>query len=160
MKIVRLSCDQCGAPLEAPARAQRFSCSYCGQQVAIDSSGPERPPRPPRMSQSESLRRRLQKVDDAWVQERARFVREGRDGFSHIPGLLGPIFGMGAASVFGIFFIGIALSIGAPIIFPIFGLFFIVAAIGGGAKSLSKGFRYKSRRQRFDDERRRLLDDD
>src|SRR5438309_578271 len=39
MKLINLSCNKCGAPLEAPSSANFLTCSYCGSRLAVHSSG-------------------------------------------------------------------------------------------------------------------------
>ena len=162
MKIVHLTCDQCGAPLEAPARARRFACDYCGSKLEVDASKPEHPPRPPQMEQSDELRRRLQKVDDAWVRDRERFVRKGRDGFSRIPGVVIPVLFSAMGIAFGVFFMtdDYGPSHAPHLLFRIFGAFFALVSLSIGVTAVSRVFQFTSRRRRFRDERRQLLHDD
>src|SRR4051794_1900041 len=39
MELINLSCNKCGAPLEAPPSANFLTCSYCGSRLAVHSSG-------------------------------------------------------------------------------------------------------------------------
>ena len=42
MKIVRLSCPDCGAPLEADADKDIFFCGYCGRKIILDQENSEK----------------------------------------------------------------------------------------------------------------------
>lgn len=39
MKLIALSCQQCGAPLEVPAELKHVSCAHCGAALVIKKQG-------------------------------------------------------------------------------------------------------------------------
>ena len=39
MQLISLSCNKCGAPLEAPEGANFLTCGYCGSRLAVQRNG-------------------------------------------------------------------------------------------------------------------------
>ncbi len=70
--------------------------------------------------------------------------------------MAGAFIGMVFAVVFAMFWIAMAISHGAPFIFPIFGLFFIGAAIFGGVSRINKAEEYAREEQLYLQKRQAL----
>ena len=39
MELITLSCNQCGAPLEAPPSARFLTCAHCGSRLSVQRTG-------------------------------------------------------------------------------------------------------------------------
>jgi len=127
-------CPNCAAPVEAPDLAH---CSYCGSTLPREEpaqGAAAAAPRPPSVAELLAAVERHPELA-AWR--------------AQPPSGLGPVLGLGAMAVFGVFFAVVALLMlaffrsmgGAPLLFTLFPLFFVAAglwmAIRAGSRAAS-----------------------
>lgn len=167
MKILSLSCDKCGAPLDVPAKVRRVTCTYCNSRLEVRRTGgtaytslldsiDERTARIAEDVAALREEQELERVDREWQMERARHLVQGKRG-EYIPTRSGSLVGGLLAAAFGVFWVGMTLSMGAPGFFPVFGVIFIAVAIFGAVRGASKASSFENARRRYQRRRRETL---
>ncbi len=164
MKIRSLTCENCGAPLEIPARNRHAQCEYCGSRLQIDQSGaphvtegPEEQPNAKRLAaEVRALRgeKRLERLDREWTEERRRYLSGGKKGL-RVPSIAGSALGGCFATAFGIVWMVIAAGISGP--FALFGLVFIGMAVLSSAAGITRATKFRKARKKFDSKRHKLV---
>jgi cobalamin biosynthesis protein CobD/CbiB len=89
--------------------------------------------------------------------ERDQFMTRDKHGNSSVPSSGGAIAISLVASVFGVFWIIGAISMGAPFFFPLFGVVFVGVVIVGGISSAGKANLYTEAHAKYQHRRRALL---
>lgn len=164
-QVVSVTCNQCGAPLQVPESTRFLTCAHCGSRLEVQrSSGAVYTQVLESIGQAtqqiaadvDAIRRQneVERLDREWMMRRNDLMVTGKGGRVSKPSAAGAAIGAIIALVFGIFWIGLAVSKGAPAFFPLFGLIFIAAALVGGIKSIIRAGQYddeeRSYRQRRD----------
>lgn len=185
MKLLTLTCQQCGAPLEVPAKIKQLTCQFCGTRLQVQRTGSaaytevldevaESVARVAETTEQLRIEQEISRLDREWQLGRERFMVRGKDGQLSVPGKTGVMFGGAIAVVFGIFWMlfagGIATLIGSgihaagggplsllPGLFPCFGLLFIGVAIFGTISAFRKADDFARHQQQYHAERSRLL---
>jgi hypothetical protein len=103
------------------------------------------------------LQNEVEQLDREWLMGLDRYKVRNQDGHYQVPGQIGAAVSLAVAVVFGLFWIGVASSMGAPFPFPLFGLLFIVAAVVAGANAWSKAAGYQRDHASYQRRRRDLL---
>lgn len=96
MKLLTLSCQQCGAPLEVRAKARQFRCLYCGSAVHLYWADSAAQPKDPDDAGSRNFERikspelmrietEIAQLDEAWIRTRTQFMLPGHDGQLIVP---------------------------------------------------------------------------
>jgi DNA-directed RNA polymerase subunit RPC12/RpoP len=125
MRLVSLTCNQCGAPLEVPEKVQFVTCAYCSARLTIHHSGnavyseslDEIEKRTAEIAddlETIKLQNELESLDRQWMLDRERYKVKGEDGHYSVPGQAGSIVAMVVAAGFGLFWTVGAASMGAP----------------------------------------------
>lgn len=168
MKTVSLSCQNCGAALEAPENIQFLTCNYCSSRLRVVRTSSA-----VMTELLESLDRKttaitndveilklqgeLERLDREWMLDREKYMIRGRHGRMHEPGSASAIaFGL-IAVVFGIFWISAARQSGAPGSFLIFG--FAPPVIAGIFifQNVTKSAKLESARSEYDRKRAQII---
>jgi ribosomal protein S27E len=169
-QLLNVACNHCGAPLSVPGEARFVTCTYCGASLQVLRSGgaaytqvlnniDERTQRIEQDVAELKTRERIDELDRQWMLEREQYLVRGRNGNSSIPSPAVAIFGSAVAAVFGIIWTCVAVSIGAPGLFPLFGVVFVLAALVGGGFAASKASEYKNAQEQYQRRRQALQDD-
>ena len=165
MNTLSLTCQKCGAPL-AVAEGLRFvTCNYCHSQLEIVRNESST-----HTQLLESLDRRsaeivenleviklqnaLDQIDREWMMEREGHLVRDKEGGLREPNAGAGMVGGVVAVIFGVIWMAVASSMGAPFPFPLFGLVFVAFALFTVITHSSKATAYKA--ARVDYERRRL----
>ena len=79
MKVLDLNCNQCGAPLEVPAKARFVTCSFCNTRLQIQHQGAAAYTEvlEEMSGDIQQIRRdvAIQRLDQEWMIKRERYVR-------------------------------------------------------------------------------------
>lgn len=157
MKLRAITCEQCSAPLEVPAKATSAKCGYCNSLLHLDQ------PQPHALKSSENdssnldtirLQNELERLDREWMMKRESFMIKGKNGEMSIPDTT-----MLVASGFGIVFAGFwtlfTLFVFPP--FALFGGFMIFLIITQTAKAKKKMEQYKVAHSQYRRKRQEIL---
>ena len=165
MKLIDLTCNHCGAPLEVPAKTRFLSCTYCQSRLAVRTSGgaaytevlDDIASNTDRMADDlEAIRteKEIERLDREWQMTRQGLLTHDKDGNAHLPNRAASVGGGVIAIIFGALWMVFASSMGAPGIFPLFGLVFIGFAVVSMFSGVSKSSRYSDAKRRYEDQRR------
>lgn len=168
MRLVSLNCNQCGAPLEVPEKVQFVTCGYCSARLSIQRSGgavysqaldvvEKRTEQIADDLETIKLQSELASLDRQWMLDRDKYKVTGSDGEYSVPSQAGSIVGVIVVAGFGLFWTVTAVSMAAPIFFPLFGIVFVILAIIGGISSLNKAAAYQDSHRIYEARRRSLL---
>lgn len=167
MKITKVCCQGCGADLEVDETVRYVTCNYCHARLEVVHDPSVTHTRlmeklektTDRMAENLKvieLQNDLERLDREWSSHRESFMVTGKDGHRSLPTHGGSVIGGVIGVAFGIFWIGMAASIGAPAPMVIFGVvfvgFIIFKSISGTAKAgehQSAESDYQSRRDRL-----------
>jgi LSD1 subclass zinc finger protein len=166
--VTSVTCNHCGAPLEAPSGARYVTCAHCGSRLEIhrtDSSVYTEvlevlDQRTREMAEDlDAIRRQneLEQLDREWSMRREGFLVHSKNGGTNVPSVAGGVIGCIVAVVFGIFWISITASTGAPGFFPLFGVLFIVVGLFAGISSMTKASGYQQAEQEYQQRRAELM---
>jgi len=168
MKLLALNCNQCGAPLEVPARAKFVTCNFCSTRLSVQRTDEvtyteaieEIQERTREMAEDlEDLKAQgeLERLDREWVEKRDSLMTRGKDGSLSVPGKGTAIAGGVIAMGFGVFWTLMASAMGAPSALPLFGLVFIGAGVIGMVTTLNKADAFGKAQRDYQAERKKLL---
>ncbi len=179
MKLQKLTCNSCGAPIDVPESAKYVTCNHCSAQLVVH--------RRDNVTFTEQLKELAdkteelsQRVDDLtdqgevaaldreWEFERERYMITTKNGGKHVPTEAGAIGGGVAITLFGCVWLAMAIGITssapdvgpfviAKVAFPLFGLVFIVSGIVMSMNSYSKAGDYRAAERRYKSKRSELL---
>ena len=172
-ELISLSCNHCGAPLEAPKTSKFLTCGHCGSRLAIKSSTSAVYTEVLDMVQDikqrndeiaddlEEIRiqNELERLDRNWQRDFNRFASTDKYGNKQAPSAIGSVIAGVVMIVFAIFWMGIAsdgVAHGAPAVFPLFGLIFIGAGICAIIFGSKNGKKYEKAKTRYERERASL----
>jgi hypothetical protein len=150
---VAVNCNSCGAPLEVGPGTNFVTCRHCGSRLALKrtatSSYTEVLENIDRKTdviaaRLEQLAKRdeIEQLDREWEHTRAKYLVTSEDG-QREPNATAGLTGAVMATVFGVIWTGFALSMDAPLVFPLFGLVFIGVGIVSGLSEGEKAARYR-----------------
>jgi hypothetical protein len=168
MKVTKVCCQGCGADLKVDEGIRFVNCNYCGAKLEIvhDSTTTHTRVLEKLEKQSDEmagdlkvirLQNELEKLDREWDRDMQGFMVAGQNGEKSIPSTGGSIIGGGVAIVFGVIWMGVAGSIGAPGPFQLFGLVFIGFALFGMIRGSSKAGQHQEAQARMQDRRTQLI---
>jgi ABC-type transport system involved in cytochrome bd biosynthesis fused ATPase/permease subunit len=143
------------------------ACAYCSTRLEIHHSGSavycealeqidRRTAEIADDLETIKLQNELGDLDRQWINDREKYKVRGQDGQYSVPTIAGSVIGMVVVVVFGVFWIGMAVNMGAPGFFPLFGVAFIVFAVVAGVTALTKAQGYQQRHSAYDSRRREL----
>ncbi len=162
MKLLALSCANCGAALEVPAKVSHLSCEFCGTRLHVHRSGnavytevlddiAKSTSRIEDNTEVIKLQNELERVDREWMLQREHFMVRGKEGHLSVPSKTASIVGAGIMAVFGVIFAMSAPGIGFV------GILFTLVAVGMGIYGLSKAEQYESQHREYAAKRQQLL---
>ncbi|HEY3324081.1 MAG TPA: hypothetical protein VGP72_26750 [Planctomycetota bacterium] len=167
VELLSLSCNHCGAPLQAPPEARYLTCAHCNARLAVQRSGSayytsvlEKIEKNTEEAVEDLgiIRRQndLERLDREWAMKRETYLVRGKDGSTREPdenpGCNTALNGF--VVVFGAIWTCIAGAAFPPM--ALFGLVFIGFAIHGMVSSQRKAGEYREAKARYEATRRRL----
>jgi hypothetical protein len=177
MKLLSLTCQHCGAPLEVPARTTQFKCLYCGSRLHVqwadsvahaEAIGAARTSRLIKTPEQFKIEEEIALLDHAWMMVRQRFMLRGFDGLLSVPnknsikmaGANGVLLGivpiaMGIASLLTPRSLNLANEI--RYLLPLLGLLLIVAVVAWCRHAWKKADDFEVHQHAYQSERQRLL---
>ena len=169
MKLLNLTCNHCGAPLEVPAKTKFLTCSYCSSRLAVQHSGnafytevlealEERTEQIAEDVEIIKVQNKLDQLDREWMAQRENHMVRGKHGEYRVPSKAGSMIGAAIAVVFGIIWMGIAASAGGGA-FALFGLVVIGVAIAGAIYQAHKAEAYQQNKRIYQSRRQDVLSD-
>ena len=177
-----LCCNSCGAPLDVPEGTNYLKCIHCGQQLAVrrtesavftEAVEQLSETTEALSEQVEELARqnKLAALDRLWEQQRDDYMTTDKHGRSHLPDENNTVIGGTVIVMFGIFWTIMAVSItsSAPnfgpfavarFLFPAFGILFVIGGIAASIRNYQKAQDYKTARDRYENERSQILEEE
>jgi len=165
MKLLTLSCNECGAPLEVPEGTRFVTCGYCSARLAVQRTAStfytevlekigQSTEKLAQDVEILKLQNELERLDREWSGEREQHMVSGKHG-RHEPGA-GDVIGPMIATIVGLVVIVATLSSGAPGV-ALFGLLFIIIGIGVAIANAGKASAYSQAREEYERRRHQLL---
>ena len=165
MKLLSISCNQCGAPLEVPTDVKFVTCQFCESQLQVhrtENSAYTEVLEALEQKTNEiasdvahlKLQSELQNLDRDWERKRKSFMVKGENGHLSIPSKTSSIVGAVVGVGFGIFWIAMVSSMGGGG-FALFGVLFIGVSIFASGHAFSKADAFEKAKRRY---RRKRLD--
>ncbi|PKN45903.1 MAG: hypothetical protein CVU59_07665 [Deltaproteobacteria bacterium HGW-Deltaproteobacteria-17] len=159
LKMLTLSCNECGAPIDVPERTNFFTCNFCGSRLSVQrtegASYTETLEALDRKTETLArevevlkLQNELERVDREWQEELKQYMVRDNNGNESVPTSGGSIIGGFVAIVFGIGWMVQAVSVNAPAFLPLVGLGFIGMGVYMGFSGYNKSLTYKAAYQR------------
>jgi hypothetical protein len=169
--LTSVSCSHCGAPLQVPDTTHFVTCSYCGTRLEVHRSGnavyteilADIDQRTQQIaSDVDTIKRQneIERLDREWQMQREGLLQRDKYGRASEPSAVGGMIGSVIAVVFGVIWMIVASSSGAPGFFVLFGLVFIGAAVIGGISSLGKAAQFNDAQQSYQQRRQQLMNGD
>jgi transcription elongation factor Elf1 len=162
-----VTCNHCGAPLAIQPSTRFVTCTHCGSRLEIHRSGAALytevldaiDQRTKEIAQDVDVIRRqneVERLDREWAMRREELMVRTKSG-AKTPTVAGGVIGAVVAVVFGIFWIGMSSTAGAPAIVPIIGIVVVIAGLVSGISTVAKASQYADEQQRYEQQRARLL---
>jgi hypothetical protein len=169
MKVTKVCCQGCGADLDIDETIRFVTCNYCHARLEIVHDSTITHTR--QLDKIEKttdqlvnkvrvleLQNDLERLDREWDSRRDSLLVRNKHGVASEPSSAGSVFGGAIAVVFGIFWISMASSQGAPGFFLLFGLVFIGFAIVNMVSGTAKAGAFRNQRSDYEYQRRKLID--
>ena len=168
MKLLALNCNQCGAPLEVPAKAKFVTCNFCATRLSVQRTDKvayteaieEIQERTRQMSEDLKYLKRQSAVEDldrTWRRRREQFMVRSEQGELSVP-RKGTAIGIGISTTLaGLLWMGFAMDMGAPAPFPLFGMVFIGAGIFSATRMNAKADEFHRSHRAYLSKRHELL---
>lgn len=168
MKLLPLNCNNCGAPLEAPAGAKYLTCGFCATRLSIVQAGGSYSTevleaidtRTQRIAEDVTALRRaeeLAQLDREWEACRASYMTGNADGPMTVPSRSVAVFFAVALCIAGVAFTIMVSSVDAPPPIKFIGVIPIVIGIGGGLMLYVKANMYHEEHAKYMRLRRALM---
>ncbi|WP_348212905.1 hypothetical protein [Luteolibacter sp.] len=169
MKITKVCCQGCGADLQIDESIRFVTCNYCNARLEVVHDSTVTHTR--QLDKIEKttdqlvnkvkvleLQNDLERLDREWDNRRETLLVRNKHGNVSEPSSAGSMIGGMIAIVFGIFWISMAASIGAPGFFPLFGLVFIGVAVFNMVNGTAKAGAYRNHQSDYESRRQQLID--
>lgn len=169
MKVTKVCCQGCGADLDIDETIRFVTCNYCHARLEIVHDSTITHTR--QLDKIEKttdelvnkvrvleLQNDLERLDREWDSLRNSLLVRNKQGNASEPSSAGSMIGGVVAIIFGIFWISMASSHGAPGIFPLFGLLFIGVAVFNMVSGTAKAGAFRNQRSDYEYQRRKLID--
>lgn len=157
MKLLNVSCNHCGAPLEVPSKARFVTCTFCDSRLEVERSGTvyftsvlEAVGDIKEDVKTIKLQNELERVDREWTMQRQQLMSTDKHGRVHVPTQIGGVIMIVVGMIAGF----IALSVVGAI-----GFVFIAIGSLGGIFTIRRAQRYEASRMRYQQRRRKALKD-
>jgi hypothetical protein len=185
MQLLSLTCQQCGAPLEVPAKITQLTCQFCGTRLKVQRTGSaaytetleevaHSVARVADNTDQLKIEQEIARLDREWMMSRERFMMRGKHGHLSVPGRLNALIGGAIIVVFGLFWTttaaGVAGMVGfginrvgggplslLPGLLPCFGVLFIIGGIVMAVTAFGKAIHFEQHQHAYHAERNRLL---
>lgn len=169
MKLLTLSCNECGAPLEVPESAKYVTCGYCGARLTVQRTASavytevleaidQRTERLAQDLETLKLQNELAQLDRDWDRDREKYMVRGKNGSRTVPATASSVIGVVFVIAFGIFCIGVSVAGGVSVLVPLFGVLFIGFCIATLSMNIRKADAYANARSRYERRRRELVE--
>jgi DNA-directed RNA polymerase subunit RPC12/RpoP len=168
MKVTKVCCQGCGADLQIDENIRFVTCNYCNARLEVVHD--QTVTHTKQLDKIErttdglasslkviELQNDLERFDREWDSLRDRLLVRSKDGSLTEPSSAGAVVVGVMVVAFGIFWIGMTLSTGAPGFFPLFGLVFIGFAIFGIISSAAKATEYQRLQAAYQGRRASLI---
>ena len=168
MKVTKVCCQGCGADLEIDDSIRFVTCNYCNSRLEVVHDATVTHTR--QLDKIErttdamvnkikviELQNDLERLDREWDSRRETLMVRNKEGRVSEPSSAGSVIGGMVAIVFGMFWVGMASSMGAPSFFPLFGLVFIGFAIFSMVNGANKAGAYRNHRSDYENQRQELI---
>ncbi len=168
MKVTKVCCQGCGADLQIDETIRFVTCNYCNARLEIVHDATVTHTR--QLDKIErtthqlannlkviELQNDLERLDREWTHDRNGFLSRDKNGNLSEPSAIGSIIIGMVVIIFGIFFIGTAMSHGAPSFQPMFGLAFIGMAVFGIIRGTTNAGNYRTRLNDYETQRHTLI---
>ena len=177
MKVIPLTCNHCGAPLEVAAKARFVTCGFCNARLTIQHTGSSYSTEVLEDIQETTQRiaedikqiksnTAIERLDQQWERTRSKHLVTGKHGQQSLPAKSDAIVGGVLVAVFGLFWTimacgitGAGRSVGAPGfvgIFPLFGVLFIAFGIFNAIRIYQKAEAFDRDKARYQRQRHDL----
>lgn len=162
MKLISLSCNHCGAPLEVPEKAKFVTCGFCDARLQIAHTGSSYYTEV--MEAVDDIREdvaalkrhaELERLDREWEQRRAELSVTDKHGRIHRPDSIGMTVGGIGAAAFGVVWTVIAGAMFPPM--ALFGIIFVAVAVVSVVRTRGKAAEYQQAYAQYQSARRRLM---
>jgi len=166
MKLLTLSCNECGAPLEVPEGTKYVTCGYCSARLAVQRTTSavyteviekigQQTEKLAQDLEILKLQNELAQLDRQWMEEREDYMVRGKHG-KRLPNAGVSIFAAAMMAVGGLIFMGTAASSGAPGA-ALLGFLLIGVALFLGIASVTKANAYAEAHDRYEQRRLDLI---
>ena len=168
MKVTKVCCQGCGADLQIDESIRFVTCNYCHARLEIVHDPTVTHTR--QLDKIEKttdqlankvrvleLQNDLERLDREWDNRRKSLLVRNKHGAVSEPSSASSLIGGMIMAGFGIFWIGMTGSIGAPSFFPLLGLLFIGLAVFSMIHGTTKAGAYKKGLDDYEARRRQLV---
>ena len=168
MKVTKVCCQGCGADLQIDESIRFVTCNYCNARLEVVHDATVTHTR--QLDKIErntaqmadnlkiiELQNDLERLDREWDNQRDGLLVRGKNGHVSEPSAVGSFSTGIIVIVFGVFWIGMAVSHNAPVFFPFFGLAFIGFAIFNMIHGAAKAGVYKNQLGTYEIRRSQLI---
>ncbi len=119
MRVLSVTCNHCGAPLEVPKKAKFVTCSFCSSRLAVHHSGnavytevlesiEQKTAEIAEDVETIKHQNDLERLDREWMMGKQQFMVRGKHGEYRVPSTAGSVIGMVLAGGFGLFWMSMA----------------------------------------------------
>lgn len=166
MRVIAVSCNQCGAPLQVPAKTRFLTCGFCSSRLEVHRDGDaiysevlesieQKTNQIADDVEAIKLQNELERLDREWMADQAQLMVRGKHGVLHVPTEAGASIAIVLVVIFSSIWILFAAGI-APCFIP-FGLVFLAVGVLSAMKSMEKAKMWRERKIRFESDRRQIL---
>jgi hypothetical protein len=168
MKVTKVCCQGCGADLQIDESIRFVTCNYCNARLEVVHDATVTHTR--QLDKIErntaqmadnlkiiELQNDLERLDREWDNQRDGLLVRGKNGHVSEPSAVGSVLGGIVAIVFGVAWLGMASSVGAPGFLPLFGFVFIGVAIAMMVTGTAKAAAYQKHQGTYEIRRSQLV---
>ena len=165
MRFVDSRCIHCGAALRVAGDATHICCQYCNSELRIVHEGDQVATELVRAMQEDlgqrleviRLQNEIERMDREWNMEREGYMVTEKGGGRSVPSVIGSIFAIIAALVFGGIWLEGTSHVGAPPLFTLFGFLVVGGIVVSAIFGIVKAGSHDTAADRYQASRRQLL---
>jgi DNA-directed RNA polymerase subunit RPC12/RpoP len=169
MKLLALSCNNCGAPLEAPAKAKFLTCRYCDSRLAVKHTGSayyteliEKLDQRTKEIAGEvevlQIQNKILQLDNQWMDERDGHMGTDQYGRRSLPSKAGGVIAGLGGVVPGIVLMVWVCAGGAPGFLALVGVFLVIFGIASAVWAFSNAERFEWAQSQYESRRDTLTE--
>jgi hypothetical protein len=169
MKVLSLTCNHCGAPLQVEENTRYLTCRFCSSQLEVEHSGnvvytkvlqaiDQRTTEMAKDLDTIKRQNELEQLDREWQREREKHLVRGKNGTTSVPSIAGSLIGLVVGVSFGVFWMGLAISTDGPGFLPYVGGLIIFLVVINSLANFQKSANYREREAEYDRRRQHLQD--